>query len=205
MTRKKNNVEVIEENGTPVISGTAEAIMGVLNKAIERVKSSPVEIKKAKIKDDLFLEVEYSEEVKDGTNQVKKSCTAPVHDDLKVAFRKLDDHLCKMSEQYNSQGHVDTFDVNCKGFIMTGTGDSEGVMLIGYRGLSNGKYLNLNSPSYKWSDEYEYISELAEIIEECKHEVMLYLFEGKHQPDAQQELPFGEESESEENHADEEL
>ena len=47
-----------------------------------------VTIKKAKIKDNSYLEVEYSEVVKDGTNSVKKDCTAPVHDDLRRSFRR---------------------------------------------------------------------------------------------------------------------
>lgn len=44
--------------------------------------SMAITIKKAKIKDNLFLEAEYSEQVQDGTNLVKKDCTAPVHDDM---------------------------------------------------------------------------------------------------------------------------
>ena len=90
-------------------------------------------------------------------------------------------------------GDLDGFNVNCHGFTIGGSGDHEGVCLVGYRGLDSGKYLNLVSPFTKWSDEeYEYISELGQIIEECKHEVRLYMFEGKYKPEAQQELPFPE-------------
>jgi len=58
-----------------------------------------VEIKKAKLKSDMFLEVEYSEVVEDGTNNVKKECTAAVHDDLKKLFRRLPAHLAMLCEQ----------------------------------------------------------------------------------------------------------
>jgi hypothetical protein len=202
MAKRKVNIE--QENGTTVISGTKDEIMDTIKGAISKVqadnasKKSGVEIKKAKIKDDLFLEVEYSEEVKDGVNQVKKSCTAPVHDDLKTSFEKLDAHLCELCEQFNSECISDISNVTCKGFTIGGNGDSEGVTLIGSRELESGKLLNLVSPFYKWADEdYPEINDLAAIIEECKHEVHLYLFVGKHKPEAQQELPFGDASYSE--------
>ena len=45
------------------------------------------------MKDGMFLNVEYNELQKDGTNNVKKDCTAPIHADLRSAFRKLNVHL----------------------------------------------------------------------------------------------------------------
>lgn len=180
-----------------------------------------VTIKKAKIKDNLFLDVEYSEIVTDGTNSVTKSCTAPVHDDLKKAFKKLTIHLGLLTEQisvakgkgsvtadFDSERVLHLFDpglefhftetgwniidsMYCSGFTIGGTGDSEGVTLIGRRTLSNSKVLNLVSPFQKWEGDmydYNYSSELSEIIAECTGEVKLYLFEGKHQPEAQLSL-----------------
>lgn len=67
--------------------------------------------------------------------------------------------------------------------------DHEGVTIIGGRNVDAG-YLNLVAPFTKWDSDYEYISELGEIVEECKNEVMLYLFENKHQPEAQLEMEF---------------
>src|SRR4051812_35348546 len=58
-----------------------------------------INIKKAKIKDNSYLEVEYSERVQDGTNEVKKTCTAPVHDDMRLSFRRLNVHLALLTEQ----------------------------------------------------------------------------------------------------------
>lgn len=188
---KKEKITIEENN----ISGTAEDVMDLVKSASEKpVKAvGTITIKKAKIKDDLFLEVEYMEMVKDGENTIKKSSTSPVHNDMKAAFRKLDEHLCRVCEQYNSLGNPDEMNINCKGFTIGGNGDSEGVCLIGYRGFDSGKSLNLVSPFVKWEgDDYSYTGELASIIEECKYEVNLYLFEGKHAPQAQQELPFDE-------------
>lgn len=155
-----------------------------------------VSIKKVKIVDDIFLYVEYS----DDSATVKKDCKDPIHDDLKFQIRRLDDHLAKICEQFNQVKEIDTFNVNCKGFTIGGHGDHEGVCLIGYRGLDSGKYLNLVSPFVKWDDNsYALASELAEVIEACKYEVMEYLFNGKHQPDNQLELDFDSESYSEDD------
>lgn len=147
------------------------------------------DIRKAKIKNELFLEVEYSEMIKDGTNTVKKDCTAPIHNDLKAAFQKLDVHLTGISEQYKEDGTLDNENVTCKGFSIGG--DGEGVILFGFRKLSTGKALNFLSPFHKWDAEtvgYEDSDGLRAAISVCKSEVSKYLFEGKHQPDAQGKL-----------------
>jgi len=179
-----------------------------------------VSIKKAMIKSNLFLSVEYSEQMNDGSNNVKKDCTAPVHDDLKAAFKQLHIHLALLCEQVpqptaKGMGVVQALgevaqgmdpDGNfrfpepvwqvlhkhfCNGFSIGGSGESEGITLIGYRELEAGKVLNLTSPFQKWDGDnrmYSFDSELAEVIENCKNEVHLYLFEGKHQPEAQLDM-----------------
>lgn len=146
------------------------------------------DIKKAKIKNELFLEVEYNELLKDGTNTVKKDCTAPVHDDLKKCFKKLDAYLASQSEQYTKDGEVDSARVTCRGFSISN--DGEGVTLTGTRILENGKAFNFNSPYIKWDDEGA--EKLRVTLNVCKAEVIKYLFEGKHQPEAQQKIDFSE-------------
>ena len=177
-----------------------------------------VTIKKAKIKDNLYLEVEFSEVVKDGTNEVKKVCTAHIHDDLRLAFRRLNTHMALLTEQAietakkavpvcygddeERQREVQHFkfddrnlaiakETACSGFTIGGTGDHEGVTLIGRRTLTAARILNLVSPFLKWTDDiydYKHLDDLSEIIEACKGEVKLYLFEGKHAPDNQLKL-----------------
>jgi hypothetical protein len=185
-----------------------------------------ITIKKAKIKNELFLEVEYSEKLNDGTNTVKKECTAPVHDDLKLAFKRLNVHLALLCEQvYIATGKAGieiqkgigeeiawqmdpnndfTFSqpswniirgMYCSGFTIGGSGESEGVTLIGYRLLGNDKVLNLTSPFQRWGDSYEFDSKLGEIIEACKHETYQYLFNDKHKPNAQLSM-FDEDNEN---------
>lgn len=117
-----------------------------------------VTIKKAQIKDGNYLSVEYSESLPDGFSSIKKECKIPVHPDLKLAFAKLDRHLSALSFQYNANGVI-TLDISCKGFSIGGSGESEGVTLIGTRILPSDKVLNINSPFQRFdSDFYDYES-----------------------------------------------
>lgn len=181
--KKDTGIESVEANTVVIndvekFSNHLKAVSNSLTKRNERIK-----LKKAKIKDGLFLEVEYSEIVTDGENTVKKDCTAPVHDDLKNAYEELNSHLQDICQQND--------ECICKGFSIGGSGDHEGVTLIGSRDVELG-IINLVTPFVKWDASYDRIGDLSEAIEVCKHEVKLYLFESKHKPDAQQELPFGE-------------
>lgn len=162
-----------------------------------------VKLKKAKIKDDLFLEVEYSEDLPGHSRKdTKLSCTVPVHDDLKEAFAKLHTHLAILcdevkapkSSQFNEANYPD---FTVRSFSIGGTEENTGVTISGAK---EGKYgtVNLNTPFTKYeSDDYPFVSQLAEDINTCEHEVMQYLFEGKKAPDAQLEMEFGEEEEPE--------
>jgi hypothetical protein len=152
-----------------------------------QLASGRVKIRKAKIKDALFLEAEYTRVIGDEERSVKEDSTAPIHDDLKQAFSRLDEHLSNLCDQAD--------ECICKGFSIGGSGDHEGVTLIGSREIEYG-ILNLVSPFVKWDSSYASIIELSEAIEACKHEVKQYLFEGKHKPEAQQELPFGDDTDT---------
>lgn len=178
-----------------------------------------VTIKKAAIKDFIFLDVTYYEQKEDRvSSNINESSTRKIHPDLIAAFARLSEHLAALTFQplyneedvENPQGKIfdepqtdkmPEMDVICTGFTIGGTGESEGVTLIGRRSLPNGKTLNLVSPFQKWMDDiYEYneIHALSEVIEACKGEVKLYLG-GKHAPEAQLAIDFtanaGEEDE----------
>lgn len=61
---------------------------------------SNITIKKAKLKDNLFLEVEFDEHlVNNITNKIKRESTAPVHEDMIKAFRLLDPHIALICEE----------------------------------------------------------------------------------------------------------
>lgn len=147
-----------------------------------------ITIKKASIKENNYLSVEYSEHQPDGFSSIKKECKIPVHTDLKLAFKELDKHLALLSYQYNQNGNLCIDNIACKGFSIGGSGDSEGVTLIGVRTLENDKILNINSPFQRFDSDfyyYELTSELIDAIDDCKREVYAYLFEGKHEEDNQ--------------------
>ena len=67
-------------------------------------------------------------------------------------------------------------------FKITGTANSEGVVISGTRYLSTGKSIGLSTPFIRWDDEdYKFISKLIEAIEALREEVYQYS-NGKHAP-----------------------
>jgi hypothetical protein len=163
---------------------------------------SNVKIRKAKIKDELFLEVEYTEDLPGHSKKdTKLSCTIPIHQDLKDSFNKLHVHLAILCDEVKEPKKKDlaatvfeTFDV--RGFSIGGSDENEGVTISGFK---DGKYgiVNLNTPFTKYEDsEYPFVSDLASDIESCLYEVEEYLFNGKRAPEKQLELGFDEETES---------
>ena len=147
-------------------------------------ETNPVKIKKAKIKEELFLEVEYSEDLPGHSKKdTKLSCTVPVHDDLKNAFQNLHKHLALLCDQIKAKvKNIETFThedlglFSVRGFSIGGNEDNEGVTISG---MFEGKYgiVNLNTPFTKYeSVEYPFVSELADNVESCLYEVTQYLF-----------------------------
>jgi len=153
-----------------------------------------VKIKKAKIKDSMFLEVEYTEQLP-GHNKKdrKESSTVPVHEDMKHAFEQLHVHLAILCDEVKTPKRGDLEGISYPefsvgGFTIGGSGENEGVTISGSK---EGKYgtVNLNTPFTKYeASDYPFISELAACIESCVYEVEQYLFDGKRAPEVQMEL-----------------
>lgn len=165
--------------------------------AMTSPEPSKVKIKKAKIKDDLFLEGEYSEELPGHSKKDSKfSCTVPIHDDLKDAIQRLNKHLAILCDEVKiprkGEFEDDAFiDFTAKGFSIGGNDENEGVTISGYK---DGKFgiVNLNTPFQKYeTSEYPFISDLGLDINAAVAEVELYLFEGKRAPERQLEMEFG--------------
>ena len=152
-----------------------------------------IEIKKAKVKSGMFLAYEYSERTLSAQNNVAMSSDAPIHPDLENAFKKLVPHFALLTEEV-SQGIVagtieqnnpfhellDKFTVT--GFSLGGSGDSEGVVIIGYKELASGKKVNFNSPFQTFYDDsseaYPYTHKLKQDVNAVIYEVEQYM-EGK--------------------------
>lgn len=160
---------------------------------------SNVKIKKASIKDSLFLNVEYSEFLEGHSKkETKLSCTVPIHEDLRTSFEKLHKHLAILCDEEKAPKNSSAFQnatfekFGVRGFSIGGSDESEGVTVSGFK---EGKYgmVNLNTPFTKFeSEDYPFLTELTGDVDECISEVEAYLFDGKRAPESQLELAFGE-------------
>lgn len=159
-----------------------------------------IKIKKGKIKNNLFLQYEYLQTIDNVTNSHNTSSDAPIHDDLRAAFKGLIPHYAfiskeitekKMQQYINDKlSNEDEMFLmyNVNSFSIGGSGDSEGVTLTGTKQVQLG-VINFSTPFLKWEDEYKFIDELIEAVELVKSEVHEYL-NGKQAPKAQQEMSF---------------
>lgn len=158
-----------------------------------------IRIKKAKLLSNLFLEAEFTEELPGHSkNDIKNSCTVPIHQDLKDAIQRLHIHLAIICDEVKAPNQKDFAETVCegffvKGFSISGSEESTGVTIYGYK---EGKYgeVNLNTPIVKYeTSEYPFTSELGTDIERAVYEVEQYLFHGKKAPEQQLELGLPEE------------
>lgn len=164
---------------------------------------SSVKIRKATIVDDLFLKVEYTEELPGHSKKdTKQKVTIPVHDDLKGAFQALHRHLAVLCDQVKQPKKADFEKTEFEGytvvgFSITGAEENEGVIITGHR---DGKFgdVSLSTPFIKWEDAgYPFFSELNSDVQAAVYEVDQYLFEGKRAPEQQLEMGFLTEAEFE--------
>ncbi|AOR28755.1 hypothetical protein FORMB_17160 [Formosa sp. Hel1_33_131] len=160
------------------------------------------------------LDYSYVQKTDVGENNVKMSCNAPIHEDLKTAFENLIPHLAMICEEVTKKEVKNVIDngfpeieegdsehpikekFNVHAFKITGNGDSEGVAISGTKLLKIGKAVNITTPKLRWDEDYAFIDELSEAIEQCKIEVNEYL-NGKHAPDNQVDMFEGYEVEAE--------
>jgi len=98
------------------------------------------------------------------------------HNDLMENFRKLRSHLSVVCELYKSETVTGLDDVDAvapkiyvTGVTMTGGGEGEGVVMVGFKVLQSGGRLNLVSPNVKF-DEYEHAEHLMNILSELERE-----------------------------------
>ncbi len=174
-------------------------------------------IKKASIRNGLFLNYEFEQRDTDVNNTIKTQSDAPIHEDLQKAFRKLIPHFALITEEipeelaksaiedpeeylfkpleeavepklYNF--HVHEFSVvDKKGLNFVSLSGSKTLASKDVIGFST--YLvDLDSLT-----DYKFVQELTDLIDQLKKEVLLYM-EGKQAPRKQLEM-FSEEEEEE--------
>ncbi|HEX7906254.1 MAG TPA: hypothetical protein VF487_20410 [Chitinophagaceae bacterium] len=170
--------------------------MAPKNKPEVKLETPAIEIKAAKLKDDFC---NYSYELTEGVTAgdvCNRSGASIVHDDMKLSFKNLNVHLAVICEEISPNEididnlpdinnetlkgkekqlakRIDSFAVSA--FKIDGTGENEGVVLIGTKKLSSGDYLKLEAPKVKWSENYDFIQELMADVSECKNEVEEYM------------------------------
>lgn len=166
-----------------------------------------ISIKKASIKSGMFLSYSYDLTEKDVTNNINTSSDAPVHDDLKIAFRNLIPLFCHICEEIsndelvkdalvnpeihlqvdedNEEGKYPFLKYNVTGFTIGGKDENEGVTITGYKLLDSGGIVNFNTPFRKFESDYVFASYLSSGIEVAKKEVFAYM-QGKQAPRQEQ-------------------
>lgn len=154
------------------------------------------------------LDYSYDHQTENVNNKVTNSCDAAIHNDLKEAFQNLIPHLALICEELPESkvksiiknGFQDMDEENdirikfhVQSFKIKGKDDSESIIISGTKLLKIGKSVKLISPSIRWDEDYKYIDELSEAIEQCKIEVNEYL-NGKIAPENQIDMfeGFGE-------------
>jgi len=172
-------------------------------------------IKKAGIRGSLFLSYEFEQTDVDVKNTIKTSSDAAIHDDLRIAFRKLIPHFALICEQVkdvkliekaiknydsylgDSEVAIDDtfFKYRISEFNIVEKHGDEVVYISGSRQLETHKEIHFSTPgnSLVMDEDYKFHSELVETVDLLKKEVLLYM-QGKTAPKAQMEM-FNEKEE----------
>lgn len=156
-----------------------------------------IEIRKAGIRSGIFLSYEYNLEEAGISAKNKTQSTAPIHEDLENAFRKLVPHFILLTEELPEDKVSDIIEYGTEmsedmqrkyavtEFSFNGTEDARTVTLTGYKVLSNDRTVNFSTPSQKLHDEeregYKFDEELRDAVDALVQEVHLYM-DGKQAP-----------------------
>lgn len=173
-------------------------------------------IKKAGIRSSLFLSYEFEQKDVDVNNTIKTSSDAPIHEDLRNAFRALIPHFAFVTEEVTDIDLVESaiaapesyvqdrehsasevfFKFLVTEFSITNKQGLNYVVLSGNKLLESGEVISFTAPAIDLEGgKYKFRAELANLIEELKKEVLAYM-EGKQAPKQQMEM-FGEDDEEE--------
>lgn len=180
-----------------------------------------ISVKKAAIKNGLFLTYSYELTENDVTNSNTTASDAPIHDDLRHAIRNLIPFFAHICEEISDIGLIEDAIENPEvhlerkaddpedkiypllkyrvtGFTIGGKADTEGVTITGNKRLDSGGIVNFNTPFMNFESDYKFIGDLYAAIENAKQEVFEYM-QGKQAPKSQQLGIFeGQEEEEEE-------
>ena len=157
-----------------------------------------IQVKKVKLRDAMFANVEFDEVHESATDQVTKVCNNPVHADFKEKMAHLGVHailICELVDITKLKlKDLDDYHPPLLEYITihgVTIKEGEGVTISFERKLSTGKVINLNTPYTKYYEDngYKYGDDLQIAIDELVKEVEAYL-EGKFGEGAQLSMEF---------------
>lgn len=156
-----------------------------------------IEIRKASITSGIFLAYEYIIQENNVSNKNKTQSTAPIHDDLRNAFKKLIPHFILLTEEMSEDRMKGIIENNLllpedienkyqvSSFALGGSEDNQTITISGFKVLSNDRIVSFSSPSQKLyedrADGYKFSEELREALEHLVSEVQEYM-DGKQAP-----------------------
>lgn len=171
-----------------------------------------VVVKKAAIVSSLFLKYEFEQVSLSSTDNIKVSADAPIHEDLRQAFRALIPHFAFVCEQVTDQKLVERCITNPEDYLMDkdssedttffnfrvaevtikGVEDDERVVISGARRLENtSAEIHITAPEIRLGDaKYPFSDDLESAVKTLRSEVEAYM-QGKHAEPAQLEM-FGD-------------
>lgn len=173
-------------------------------------------IKKATIKGSLFLSYSFDQIDADVKNSINTSSDAPIHDDLRYAFKNLIPHFTMICEEITDESLIQKaieqpenylhdretsleesfFKYKTQGFEIKEKDGHEKLIISGAKQLATKEEVFFSSPPISLGDdEYKFYKELQECIETLKEEVLAYM-QGKTAPKAQMDM-FDEDEDDE--------
>lgn len=175
-------------------------------------------IKNAAIRSSLFLSYEFEQKDLDVNNTIKTSSDAPIHDDLRNAFRALIPHFAFICEEITDESLVEKVigdpemyladretaptDVFFKFMVQSiSILDKKGLNFItisGSKQLTTLDSISFSAPAIDLDGgSYKFRIELADAVDVLKKEVLAYM-QGKQAPKTQMEM-FASEEEDEDS------
>lgn len=172
-------------------------------------------VKKGTIVNYHFLSYEIERKDTDSTNTIKTKSDAPIHDDMVRAFRKLIPHFALITEEipeelaklaiedpelylmkpFSQAIEPKLYNFNVHEFTVVDKKGMNFVALAGSKSLASKDVIGFSTYLIDLdSRDYPFVDQLAELIEELKREVLLYM-DGKQAPKKQLEMFDEEEDE----------
>ncbi|WP_445454077.1 hypothetical protein [Flavobacterium sp. 25HG05S-40] len=173
-------------------------------------------IKKAGIRSSLFLSYEFEQKDIDVNNTIKTTSDAPIHDDLRNAFRALIPHFAFVTEEVTDLNLVESAveapesyvedrehsasEVFFKFYVSDFSIDNKKglniVTLSGNKMLESGDVVSFTAPAIDLDGgKYQFKAQLSDLMERLKVEVLAYM-QGKQAPKQQMEMFENQEDES---------